>query len=438
MSEEFILNSKGEEKFEVFELVKVMNHGALLIDGTFDKRFPLVCGCGMRIKGKFNLQKLEKAIQKAYDSIDTMRAFINMDDPDDLYFKIRKNYEYHMELLKAEGETADERYENAKNQVQGIAFQRDTYRKSACNFFIYKLDENDIFFSMLTEHGLIDGQAVLIIVKKIIIDYIGLPMGKGIHKKGLADFYEFYEKFKDEGTMQANTEFWNEKAKGLEDLYKYNPPLENNAISESEKLLKVPMKTLKAACKNYRTTMGNLVIAAYEMAIAKTYGISKAAISCVSANHTIPDYFDSAVLQLDSMLLVNEVPVDETPVQEVLKASLKTTSEGLMHTPSFYSKTPFSRFLFSYAGDLLKGMDPSKMPGLDITSWMPESIPEHVFDVDYIFLIAFEQRHELELHFATCDKVYNRNDFISITQGMVDIFTKLGNEKNLTMEQLLK
>ncbi len=438
MSEEFVLNSRGEEKFEVFELVKLMNHGAKLIDGTFDKRFPLVCGCGMRIKGKFNLQKLEKCIQKAYSSIDTMRAFINMDDPDDLYFKIRKEYNYNMEILEAEGATADERYENAKKEVQGVAFERDTYRETACTFYISKLDENDIFFSMLTEHGLIDGQALLIIMKKIIIDYIGLPLGKGIHKNGLADFYEFYNKFKEEGTMKANTEFWMEKSKGLENLYNYNPPLENNSIAPEEKLLTVPMKTLKAACKNYRTTMGNIVITAYQMAIAKTYGINKAAISCVSANHTIPEFFDSAVLQLDSMLLVNDIPMDDTPVQDVLKISMKTTSEGMAHTPSFYSKTPFSRFLFSYAGDLLKGMDPTKLPGLDITSWMPESIPEHVFDIDYIFLIGFEQKHELELHFATCDKAFNRDDFISITTGMVDIFTKLGSEKNLTMEQLLK
>lgn len=438
MNDEYVLNSKGNDRFEVFELVKLMTHGAQLIDGRFDKQFPLVCGCGLRFKGRFNLKKLEKAINKAYAEIDTLRAVINMDDIDNMYFKIKKHYEYKMDILHAEGVTADERYENAKKEVSDRRFLRETYKDTACTFYVYELDDNDIFLSMLTEHGLIDGQAILIIVKKIIIDYIGIPLGKGVHKKGLVDFYEYYEEFKDEGTMTANTEYWNEIGKGLANLYKYNKPLENNKISDSEKLLKVPMKSLTAASKNYKTTIGNLVITAYQIALAKTYGIDKAAISCVSANHSVPDFFETAVLQLDLMLLCNNIPSDETPVRDVLKACMKTSSDGMAHTPSFYSKVPVSRFLFSYAGDLLKGIDPTKLPGLNITTWMPESIPEHVFDVDYIFLIAFETKHDLELHFAVCDTAFNRDDFINITHTMANILVRLGEEKDLTMESLLR
>lgn len=438
MSTEFVMNEKGTEKFEVFELAKLMNNKVKLIDGIFDKKFPLVCGAGLRIKGKINLEKLEKTINKAYASIDTMRAVLNIEDENDLHFKIRENYEYKLNVLIPEGNDAEEKYNNAKKEVQYKVFQRETYADCACVFMMYNLGENDNFFVVATEHGIMDGQAMLLIIKKVLLDYIGLPGTGRINKKSLVDFYNFYEDFKDNGVMEANTAYWNNIAVGLEDLFKYNEPLENNTITEEEKLIKVSIQLLKQASKNYRTTIGNIVIAAYQMAIAKTYGTRESAISCISANRTIPDFFDTVVLQLEPMLLRNEIPNDNTEVKEVLKRIMFTTSEGMKHTPSFYSNITYSRFLFSYAQDIMKGMDLTKMQGVDITTWMPDSIPEHVFDVNYIFLIGFEQKKELELHFAVCDKVFCKADFLSITQGMVEIFNRMASEKDLTMEQLLK
>lgn len=436
MDGNFVKDKNGSEKFEAFELVKLMNRGAKLIDGSFDKKFPLVCGAGFRIKGRFNLNKLYDAINRAYADIDTMRAFINMEDPDDLYFKVRKEYEFKAETIEIEGDDADSKYENAKKDVQEKVFQRETYADVGCKFLIYNLGEKDIFLVVLVEHGLIDGQALLLMIKKIFHDYMGLPGGGKIHKKGLVDFYNAYEKFKSEGTMKANTAYWEEMAKGTENLYTFRKPLDNNSISDEEKLLRIPMKTLKAACKNYKTTTANLVISAYQLAIAKTYGVKETVISCVSGNRTVPDFFESVVLQLDCMLLRNSVSSDETNVGDYFKQCMRTMSEGMSHCPSFYSQIPYSRFLFSYAANLFQGADPSKMLGIDITAWMPESIPEHVFDENYIFLIAFEQKNEVELHFAVYDKLFNREDFLSIAGGMVKIIDILAEKKGLNMREL--
>ncbi|MDO4863490.1 MAG: condensation domain-containing protein, partial [Ruminococcus sp.] len=347
MNTAYVKDSKGNDKFEAFELVKLMNRGAQLIDGRFDKRFPLVCAAGMRIKGKINLKKMEKAINNGYRDIDTMRSVLNMDDPDDLYFRILESYEIQLEEKVPEGSDPDERFENAKKEVQYNVFQREYYRDCACPIVLYKLGEDDHFLALAIDHGMADGQAFLLILKKLILDYIGLPGGGKINKRSLLDFYEFFEKFKDNGVMEQNTLYWQKIGEGLDGLYKYNAPLENNSISEDEKLVKIPMSTLKQAGKNYKTTAGNLVIAAYQAALSHVYSTDETAITCISANRSVPEFFDTVVLQLDPMLLRNSIPRDDTEVKDFLKSIMLTTSEGMKHTPSFYSQVTYSRFLFS-------------------------------------------------------------------------------------------
>jgi hypothetical protein len=437
MSTGFIKDKKGNEKFEAFELVKLMTQGVQLIDGRFDKRFPLVCAAGMRIKGKLDLNKLEKAVNKGYRDIDTMRSVLNMDNPDDLYFKIKESYEYKLNEKVPEGVDAEERYANAQREVQFNVFQREYYKDCACRIEVYKLDENDHFFTIAIEHGMADGQAMLLVLKKLILDYIGLPGGGKINKRSLLDFYEFFEEFKHNGVMEQNTAYWTKEAEGLDGLYKYNEPLENNTITEEEKLVIIPMSTIKQAGKNYKTTAGNLVIAAYMAAVSKVYGTNEAAITCISANRSVPEFFDTAVLQLDPMLLRTSVPKDDTDVKTYLKSVMMTTSEGMKHTPSFYSKVPYSRFLFSYAQDLTKGMSVTNLPGVEVTSWLPQTIPEHVFDVNYIFLIAFEQKDTMELHFALDDTIFCRTDFIKLADTMKDFFERLASQKDLTMKSIL-
>ncbi len=438
MSTGFIKDKNGNEKFEAFELVKLMTHGAKLIDGSFDKRFPLVCAAGMRIKGKLDLNKMEKAINKGYKDIDTMRSVLNMDDPDDLYFMIKESYEYKLKELIPDGNDAEERYANAQKEVQFNVFQREYYKDCACPIVIYKLDENDHFFTIAIDHGMADGQAMLLVLKKLILDYIGLPGGGKINKRSLLDFYQFYDDFKNNGVMEQNTAYWIKAAEGLDELYSYHEPLEDNKITEEEKLVIVPMSTIKQAGKNYKTTAGNLVIAAYIAAISKVYSTNEAAITCISANRSVPEFFDTAVLQLDPMLLRTPVPKDATDVKAYLKSVMMTTSEGMKHTPSFYSQVSYSRFLFSYAQDLTKGMSVTSIPGFDVTSWMPQTIPEHVFDINYIFLVAFEQKDTLELHFALDDSVYCRADFIKLADTMKTFFEKLAAEKDLTMRDILQ
>lgn len=438
MSIGYVKDKNGNDKFEAFELVKLMTHGAKLIDSSFDKRFPFVCAVGMRIKGKLDLKKVEKSINKAYRDIDTMRSVLDMDDPDNLYFRIKEVYDYELLEIIPEGENAEERYENAKKEVQYNVFQREYYKDAACHIELYKLDENDRFFTIAIDHGMADGQALLLIIKKIILDYIGLPGGGKINKNSLYDFYQFYKEFKTNGIMEQNTAYWNKTAEGLESLYKYNPPLENNKITENEKLVIIPMSQIKQAGKNYKTTAGNLVLAAYSTAIAKVYGTDKAAVTCISANRSAPEFFDTAVLQLEPMLLCNNVPNDDTDVKSYLKNVMLTMSEGMKHTPSFYSRTVYSRFLFSYAQDLTKGMSVTNIPGFDVTSWMPQTIPEHIFDINYIFLIAFEQKDSLEFHFALDDSVYCRNDFIKLTDTIKEFFEKLSSQKELTMKDLIR
>jgi hypothetical protein len=167
------------------------------------------------------------------------------------------------------------------------------------------------------------------------------------------------------------------------------------------------------------------------------YGTNEAAITCISANRSVPEFFDTAVLQLDPMLLRTSVPKDDTDVKTYLKSVMMTTSEGMKHTPSFYSKVPYSRFLFSYAQDLTKGMSVTNLPGIEVTSWLPQTIPEHVFDVNYIFLIAFEQKDTMELHFALDDTIFCRTDFIKLADTMKDFFERLASQKDLTMKSMM-
>ncbi len=433
----FVKDRNGNDKFEAFELVKIMENDVHLLDSDFKKRFQLTCGAGVRIQGKLDLKRLEKVIANAYKDVDSMRAVLHMDF-DNSYFRILEEYEYTLNTVIPEGETADERFENAKKEVSKDIFSREFYAKCACPILLYKLDENDYFLVVAIDHGMGDGQCLLLVLKKLILDYIGLPGGGKINKKGLYDFYQFYQEFKNNGMMAANTEYWKKLAEGTENLYHFNAPLDDNEVSEDDKIVKVSLKELKQAAKNYKTTVPNLVIAIYQAAIAKVYGLKESAITCVSANRSVPDFFDTVALQLDLMLLRNSVPDDETEVKAFLKESLKTTATGMQHTPSFYSQIPISRFLFSYAQDLMKGMNPAAIPGFDVTTWMAPSIPEHALDTNYIFLVAFEQGGDLEMHFAFDKTIYNKNDFINMRDNMVEMFSLLAGKKDLKMVELMR
>ena len=71
----------------------------------------------LRIKGKLDFCRLEKAIQKVIDENDALRFVFHVEENGEVYQQVLDKYQYTLDVRNAEGSTAEEMCIRDRNKM---------------------------------------------------------------------------------------------------------------------------------------------------------------------------------------------------------------------------------------------------------------------------------------------------------------------------------
>ncbi len=427
----YIKDSEGKEELDLFELTKVFTNGLVSVDGESVPNLMAGCATGLRIKGKLNLDKVEKAIQMLFDNIDGMRAVV---DRELEIFRIRESYEYKMEVIVPEGNSPDEKFEKAKEECNKLVVSENFYDDCACRFRVYELGQNEYFLIVATNHLFGDGQSLMLIVKQMIELYFGIKRKVTINSKTMMDYYENWKKVKASAQYKENNLYWEKEKRGIENLYTFNPPEENNVLSDDMYTLEFDLRKLKNIAKKARTTVPNLAMTAYHMGFANVHKTAQSIITVAFANRMEMEYLDTFAPMVK--LLINRVRfTQDMAIKELLRAVMQKTSETIKHSYIAKEYIGCNRYFFSYLPEIGGFMS---VPGYKVEVWVPEIIDPSKYRMPFILCTAVEQNGKLAFQITCNREYYNKNDILLLREGISNLVNKLDENENALVGDVLR
>ncbi|MBQ3566907.1 MAG: hypothetical protein IJA12_06985 [Oscillospiraceae bacterium] len=276
----------------------------------------MVISEGIRIKGLLRQKKLEFAINQLYEENDAFRMIFIHDDQD-IKISIIKKYEYHLNVIMAEGNTVDEKFEYVKKRIkEDASVPIDITSEVGVRFFIYEIAQDDHVLLIVGDHAVFDGGSMIVTIKELIENYMIPASEKKIKEKlSLLDYY------KEKNNAEANydekyTDYWLNEIKGFKQV-----PLEcieNPEKTEFPEGFKISKKICDEAARKLRVSPFALSMSAYHYAITKVYGQLDTLIPFVSMDRFDKRYRNTTGPMLEGAY--NRIIIDpEEGVSEYIK-----------------------------------------------------------------------------------------------------------------------
>ena len=144
------------------------------IDLTYRRAEPaLNLGNGVVLKGKYDLDRLERAVRKLYERYDALRMVFHIKKTSrDAYLTIDNSISRGIEIIKAKGDDRDSRYAfSIKDAHERMNVSSLHYKDSMARFWAYVIDEDEIAVCFMLNHMISDGTSVNVLQMALLMLY---------------------------------------------------------------------------------------------------------------------------------------------------------------------------------------------------------------------------------------------------------------------------
>lgn len=272
--------------------------------------------------------KMEKAIASVYESYPVLRSLLYINDGK-YYYRIVDNYRYKLAYSEAEGETYEERFQNALDIINDLASEPLDLTKDICiRSGLIRLDEKDHVLYMIGHPLVADGSSLIVAMDKIMSEYFGRPrtVPDGISYHEFAKRCLEYEKSEKGKKDQA---FWNNELEGYEP-YDVTRWYEGRNAEVSDYSQPLDYELFKKAAEQHKTSIYNIVLIGIHIAAHLSLGITDTTV-------VVPS---SCRMKKDEIYIVGNLARNmpqrmtfgrDAKLSELLDISLRKVSKCLLH-----------------------------------------------------------------------------------------------------------
>jgi hypothetical protein len=292
----------------------------------------MMCGQAIQLS-KFNMDipRMERAIQKLYDTDDTLRTVLVEKDGKILQ-RIVSNYKYELVVKDTIGDTPSERLDYALKEADKlIDVPLTVLNQIMSRIDFYKLDEDNYLMVIYIAHILVDGVGVSMAINKIFKYYKDIT----IENKAMS-FSEYrryeYDILHSEKGLEYE-EYYKNKLEG------YVPPKHipdgterPNEDYSKEGMLLLNKAELDRVARSYKTSDFFLLYTTYHLTLAKYYGITDNIICIVLANRQDPKYTETVGLLCKSTVVRVKIHPEDTfrdIVAQIMKTADRDTTDQI-------------------------------------------------------------------------------------------------------------
>lgn len=378
-------DENGNDEFELSPYQQTfldyrINHDASLF----------VC-MGLRIRGKFNLEKFGKVINEVHQDYDAYRMrFVKKDDR--YVYKIYNQYDFEFERVEVEGKDPEEKYANAqKDAYQKLREKIDIFNKNGARYVLYELGHQDIFLVIIHDHIISDADTMDVVMNRVMFKYLNLGL---LAKKQKVSSHE-YTQMQRANCLTAegkeDLEYWKEQLKDYVPLPMREPLNPIDECQDNFYHRTYERKPMEDQARTMGSSAANMFAAACHLALMNLYKRDDTILSVVSSDRGRRYRNTVGVIV---KCLENRMRIDdgEETLAEFLKRVTYKTSENFSHKDAHYIRDLSTMYTFFE----LNVKDVEKP--INIHIWLPqENVMLRCFN---IIVMAYPDRLEFAPSFS--------------------------------------
>lgn len=313
MSEKFYVDEKGRSVFELPRQQKLQ----IAVGHDF------ISVCAMMVDEKLDVDKMEKTIQHAFDSYDTLR-YMAVKENEDICYKILDSYKYDFNPYIAVGSSYEEKYQDAINHISEIAVKPiDIYNGLSQIIDVAVVDDEHFIFYLIAYPWTLDGSACAILADIILTDYKGTDVKRPYAVQN-HEFMEWYLDLEKSEKGQKELEFWKKNNEGstqhdLSSMYIGQP------ATQQDFMVPVDTEKFNEIAQNYKTSCVNVALFGYHMAIYNLLGLTDTMVLIMDSCRVKKEHIGvvgNLVRQLSHRLIFSE----DTKLVDAFKSSIEEMS----------------------------------------------------------------------------------------------------------------
>lgn len=396
----FYKDEKGREEFELaFMQHFMLYNGELNNKIAGEKKGFANVGSAYRIRAKIDPDRLEKCIRHVYDE-NPMTRIIAVDKGDGHYMqKIITNYTFNLDVIEAEGETEQDKYDfGVKYATEIMQSYLDPFTGISNRIFLIKLNDDDFFFTIVTHHWIGDGASLGAIFTSIFRYYVDLD-APAIPAGSFIEYINEEREFKNSDAGKKQLEYWAKEFEGYEkvDLANKISVIGNDHSNVDRKYI-VDIRKVEEISKTNKTSNFQVILLAYHIGLSMITGVNDISIGATSACRT-SKYMTTVGFFAHSAfhrLKVN----DSDNLAELLKNSVKIHSKAMANIRTSFDYYDNLQFNIAYQNYFPESSTKKQ-------AFQLEDIPiSSVREVNVFYFCPFERKDDMLIMMIGSGKLF--------------------------------
>lgn len=300
------------------------------------KEYPLnsgwnLCMC-IGMEGKVDVPRLENSIQKMIDSNDCYRT-VFFEENNEVYQRVLDEYKFTLNVIEAEGESYEERYQWCKNRIDKLSntsFEMDNV--VPLHIKLFKVSEDYSILYIGLSHVISDGTSLGLMVAQINSYYLGEKPQENNYR--YYDFCNWQKSFIETSQGKEQERYWKNYLADLD--FELGCNYENTGIEKRDAVGKVIVfpindelhSTISRFCRAERISPFTYTLLAFHILIARLTHKQDVFSLVVTANRRENAYKSVSGCLVDGILLRSKFNPDLT-IGEAIRMLSEDVKYGL-------------------------------------------------------------------------------------------------------------
>lgn len=399
---------------------------------------------GFRLKGQLDYARLERAVQRLVDENEIFR--LTCVEKDGKYYqRVFEKGIFKLVVDEAEGNTEEERYKNAEDKAWAIArTPMNIFEEGMFEVSLKKISDEDHILVVTLHHAIIDGKSGVDTITQILRYYADETAKKDEITATFIEFLEDEKAFLDTDAGKKQLAYWESELGGYKPITLPMPEVIENFNSADVPKSMLDKKGLDALATQEKTSMFNILLTAYHVALTKVYGVSDTMIGFSCANRLKKKYLNTIGYlsrAVQNRLIVND---DDTLI-DLLRYNTKKISENIVNQRTAHlNQNDDSQFFITISDFAAKKKDETIETPIDVLfkALQVNGVKPEVLDFSIprkleFLTLAIQFTDELVIPVTLGDtQIFERKTLIAISETLKNVINAFINNPHVAVKDI--
>lgn len=372
-SEEMMPDAAGNTRFELASQARYPVEGLEFFDvGRTGKPFYGGLGVGLLVEGDLDLKRVEAAIQRLYDDIDSTRVKFPSAPDAPLHYSVRSSVSYRLNVVRIDEGPYEERLHRASEAEYDELCLVSHFDDLSMHAKLYDLGRtpdgtHGWIVAFAVNHIIIDDQGVLMLLDQFMANYRGEP-DKVVHAITLMDFHNYMNEHDIAADLSENRAYWRKEMEGyVPPSLHEDPDAAPVDIDPSEFAFELETSLIRRLALACQTTLPSLYMAALHVGTAAAFDVRDSAICMLTERRVAGRFWNTVVHGL--MFMNNRMDIrDDEEFSSFARRTVLKMSENFQN---LVDDACIGGAVHAYYTYVAPFRSPDLGCGLKCASWMP-------------------------------------------------------------------